>query len=547
SWPYFGGFGMHPSKPGILGGSAPHPSALAPHSPHRNDGTSQYSDWKHLSDSRSPFPVHLPGPRVLRLAGGRSRCEGRVELEQEGMWGTVCDDSWDIPDADVVCRQLQCGHAVRAHSNAAFGRGHGPILRDEVGCQGHERDLWECPATLEHDCSHKEDAGVVCSEHQEWRLSGGRDGCAGRVEVFFRGTWSTVCNSTWYETEATVLCRTLGCGDALQRPSFGHTLPGKMVYLCGSLQPSLAECQWTFNKSAPCYQSGAAGVICNGTGSFLMGFEAQPGSSVRNSGSGHRIRTQSPRVGLSSAMEWVHPFVPTAMSSLGTPMPVLVTHSSQRPNAPSGIPNDYREAPTGFPKGSDCLVTAISKDSDSDSEYYEFSSKPPVALSTFYSEHPTSSGIPDTLSQDPCHPEPSHPSPLPTDSLRHHPREDLLPLRPSQERMEPFPKDGMTQGVGKLYPMDGRAVTPSSNILVPTFDVLVPTEPARPCPPLRSSSSSSSSSSMEPYWNGSIPPPAHGTQWHPADTGYATGGKCGSRHGETPRMRERDAEGMGRE
>ncbi|NXR21030.1 CD6 protein, partial [Cinclus mexicanus] len=203
--------------------------------------------------------------RRLRLVGGRSHCEGRVELEQEGTWGTVCDDGWDIPDADVVCRQLQCGHAVRAHGNAAFGRGHGPILRDEVGCEGHEGDLWECPAELEHDCSHKEDAGVVCSEHQEWRLSGGRDGCAGRVEVFFRGTWSTVCNSTWYETEATVLCRTLGCGDVLQRPSFEHTLPGKMMYLCGILQPSLAQCLWTFNKSAPCYQSWAAGVICNGT------------------------------------------------------------------------------------------------------------------------------------------------------------------------------------------------------------------------------------------------------------------------------------------
>lgn len=105
------------------------------------------------------------------------------------------------------------------------------------------------------------------TEHQQWRLSGGRDGCAGRVEVFFRGTWSTVCNSTWYETEATVLCRTLGCGDVLQRPSFAHTLPGKMVYMCESLQPSLAQCRWTFNKSAPCYQSWAAGVICNGTGS----------------------------------------------------------------------------------------------------------------------------------------------------------------------------------------------------------------------------------------------------------------------------------------
>lgn len=118
----------------------------------------------------------------------------------------------------------------------------------------------------------------VPAEHQEWRLSQGRDGCAGRVEVFFRGTWSTVCNSTWYDTEATVLCRTLGCGDVLQRVSFRHTLPGKMVYMCGSLAPSLAHCDWTFNKSAPCYQSWAAGVICNGTGSFPLGFEARPGS-----------------------------------------------------------------------------------------------------------------------------------------------------------------------------------------------------------------------------------------------------------------------------
>ncbi|NXT56256.1 CD6 protein, partial [Pluvianellus socialis] len=201
----------------------------------------------------------------LRLAGGRSRCEGRVEMEQAGAWGTVCDDGWDLADADVVCRQLRCGRAVRVHGAAAFGRGSGPILRDEVGCEGHEENLWDCPAAREHDCSHKEDAGVVCSEHQEWRLSGGRDGCAGRVEVFFRGTWSTVCDGTWYKLEASVLCRTLGCGEPLRQLSFDHTLPGKMVYQCESLRPSLAHCQWTYNKSAPCHQSRAAGVVCNGT------------------------------------------------------------------------------------------------------------------------------------------------------------------------------------------------------------------------------------------------------------------------------------------
>jgi len=86
------------------------------------------------------------------------------------------------------------------------------------------------------------------------------------VEVFFRGVWNTVCDSTWYELEASALCRALGCGESLRQPSFEHTLPGRMLYQCESRQPSLAHCRWTYNKSAPCHQSRAAGVVCNGTG-----------------------------------------------------------------------------------------------------------------------------------------------------------------------------------------------------------------------------------------------------------------------------------------
>nr|XP_019607125.1 PREDICTED: HHIP-like protein 1 [Rhinolophus sinicus] len=103
--------------------------------------------------------------RLVRPAG-LSPGRGRVEVFAGGRWGTVCDDRWDIKAAAIVCRQLGFAYAVRATRRAEFGEGRAlPILLDDVRCTGSEKTLLECThAGLgTHNCSHQEDAGVVCS------------------------------------------------------------------------------------------------------------------------------------------------------------------------------------------------------------------------------------------------------------------------------------------------------------------------------------------------------------------------------------------------
>ena len=81
-----------------------------------------------------------------------------------GIWGTICDDGWDLQDAEVVCRQLGYDGAVAAPHRAAYGQGTGQIWLDNVECVGNETSISECShhGWGIHNCWHGEDASVHC-------------------------------------------------------------------------------------------------------------------------------------------------------------------------------------------------------------------------------------------------------------------------------------------------------------------------------------------------------------------------------------------------
>ena len=109
--------------------------------------------------------------------------------------------------------------------------------------------------------------GTTADETLKVRLSDGADDMEGRVEVYYNGSWGTVCDDDWDTKDAMVVCRMLGFpmnAVALRNAAFG---PGRGTIIldhveCNGVEESLAECQHRGFINSDCHHRDDAGVRC---------------------------------------------------------------------------------------------------------------------------------------------------------------------------------------------------------------------------------------------------------------------------------------------
>uniref|UniRef100_A0AAR2L800 SRCR domain-containing protein n=1 Tax=Pygocentrus nattereri TaxID=42514 RepID=A0AAR2L800_PYGNA len=151
----------------------------------------------------------------VRLVDGAGLCSGRVEVKSHQSWTTVCETGFDWQDAEVVCRELDCGTPLSLQG-ALFGEGKLPFGTKEFLCKGTENHLLNCSTSAreENTCTGSKAVGLTCSGPDDVRLVEGGSRCAGTVEMFYSGEWRKVNGLYWSMNKTDLVCRQLGCGSA---------------------------------------------------------------------------------------------------------------------------------------------------------------------------------------------------------------------------------------------------------------------------------------------------------------------------------------------
>uniref|UniRef100_A0A8C7WUQ0 SRCR domain-containing protein n=1 Tax=Oryzias sinensis TaxID=183150 RepID=A0A8C7WUQ0_9TELE len=163
-------------------------------------------------DTMSSQTMEITCLDSVRLENGSSRCSGRLEVKSNNLWSSVCEDDFDLLDAEVVCRELGCG-APSVLKGALYGEAEAPILTREFLCEGHESVLLDCGSSWRKTkaCPPDKAVGLTCSDPV--RLMGSSR-CSGELQVKIGREWRAVDAEGFLRRETTLanVCKNQKCG-----------------------------------------------------------------------------------------------------------------------------------------------------------------------------------------------------------------------------------------------------------------------------------------------------------------------------------------------
>lgn len=140
-----------------------------------NDTTDDIMNAENVDMETEVVPDVEEEPKIpIRLLGGATEHEGRLQIYINSTWGTVCDYGWDVIDAALVCHQLGLAlnpldwRLLRSElPNAGTSEN---VLLSNVRCTEHDTDITRCRAEqaskneFYNSCTHEYDVGIRCYE-----------------------------------------------------------------------------------------------------------------------------------------------------------------------------------------------------------------------------------------------------------------------------------------------------------------------------------------------------------------------------------------------
>ncbi|XP_060565389.1 scavenger receptor cysteine-rich type 1 protein M130-like [Ruditapes philippinarum] len=229
-------------------------------------------DVRQTCSSTYPIDVECKYPyniTEVRLVGGTSPYDGRVEVKIADGWGTVCSRFIGRYDADTLCKSMDLKFTHFFPNSSVYGQGTGDIYIGVIGCSAANTHINQCSflPPERYFCSHSYDISLVCTpcgkvtiqfssfdsfngtvltakcdfgyqpetitfdclENGTWLQN---DKCSskysypleisdmklvnryghheGRVEIQVDGIWGTICSNNFTIAEATVICQMIG-------------------------------------------------------------------------------------------------------------------------------------------------------------------------------------------------------------------------------------------------------------------------------------------------------------------------------------------------